>query len=144
MLFKNLDLELAECQLQQFEHDDPVLRDHREAEDYWRCEEFLKVGIEAYKFLSRAEEAFIVADVAGIAEYSAELQSFVKALYGRWLATCPSAVEWINRLSAQGHDVENRKAFLACVDLVQDWTERDHHCEFGKSAAEERYRAEQS
>jgi hypothetical protein len=140
----SLELQLAQAQLQHFEEQlDPILRDHREAEDCRVCEQFLQHGIDAYKWLSRAEEAFLAAETEGVLEFTPELQQAIEALYHRWLAPCAAAEKWIARVEKSGYTVDNLAEFRNCCELVRDWIERNEHYKFGHAAAIEGFEQEE-
>ncbi len=78
--YKRLSLSAAGGQL---------LHEHAEAMELRDCDELLRVGIEAFRWLEQAR-ADIRADVlAGRSVYDPQLEAAITRLYERWIAPCP-------------------------------------------------------
>ena len=68
-----------------------VLREHAEAMESRDCDEFLHLGIEAFRWLEKARDDIDADILAGRAVYDPELEATITRLYERWLAPCMRA-----------------------------------------------------
>ncbi len=93
---------------------------HVEAIESRDCDEFLRLGIEAFRWLEKAR-ADIRADVlAGRAVYDPELEATITRLYERWLAPCARAEEWVHAQLTRGYALDNVKEFNDCCESARD------------------------
>jgi hypothetical protein len=109
---------------------DQLLREHAAAMESRDCDEFLRLGIEAFRWLEKAR-ANIRADVlAGRAVYDADLESAITRLYEQWVATCARAEIWAKAQAERGYALDNAAEFRECCDAAQDIleTRQFHDC----------------
>lgn len=140
---ESLELQIASSQVQHFEDEvDPVVQQHQAAEDCSNCERFLELGINASKWLARAEEAFTVAEAEGLIERTASLDNAIKVLYQRWLDTGERAERWIARVQLNDYSIDNLQDFRVSAARVRDWLERRAWYEESQAAAAQRFAEE--
>ena len=97
-----------------------LLHEHVEAMESRDCDEFLRLGIEAFRWLEKAR-ADIRADVlAGHAVYDPELEATITRLYERWLAPCTRAEDWARAQTTRGYALDNAKEFHDCCEATRD------------------------
>jgi hypothetical protein len=139
-MIPSLELEIARHQLRRFVDAGPdrALVEHHDAMECRDCEEFLQKGIDAYKWLSRAEEAFLQADADGVIELTDEIEQSVKKLYEGWQQPCTFAEKWIATLTQRDYCIDNLPEFRHCCSLVRDWLDRDAWHRSAKRARDER------
>lgn len=95
-------------------------RHHADAMECRGCEEILHKGINAYKWLRRAEETMREADSEGLFDFDSELRSGVGELYEAWLQPLPLLENWIVTLQQKGFCLDNLAEFEATREAVQD------------------------
>jgi len=93
-----------------------VMRRHAEAMDCWDCEDVLQLGIDAFDWLNRADEAIRRDINSGRLEYDPRIDRALKSLYARWLKPCPFAEQWIAVQEARGFTVRNAARFRVCCE----------------------------
>ena len=112
MSMDNLALRTARKHVQNYsyESDDLMLR-HAEAIDCRDCEDLLQLGIDAFKWLGRADRVIRSAVYRGLAEYDPSLDVALAALYAEWLKPCTFAEGWIAQQEQRGFRVDNLAEF---------------------------------
>lgn len=118
---ENLCLDVAQRRVRDYTDEaDSVIAHHFQAEDCWKCQEFIQKGISAYKWLRRAEEFMREADYQGIQEYTTAAQDAVEAMYRAWLCPCEFAEQWIKSNIERGFHLDNLVEFREICEEVQD------------------------
>lgn len=87
---------------------------HAEATECRDCEDFLCMGIEAFDWLARADEAIRSAVYSGVMAFNPEYDSTLAALYSEWLKPCEYAERWIVLQQNRGFHVDNLEEFRRC------------------------------
>lgn len=87
---------------------------HAEATECRDCEDFLRMGIEAFDWLARADEAIRSAVYSGAMAFDPECDSTLAALYSEWLKPCEYAERWIAIQQNRGFHVDNLEEFRRC------------------------------
>jgi hypothetical protein len=98
---------------------DDLIQRHAEGIDCRDCEDFLQLGIDAFKWLGRADHVIRSAVYRGLAEYDPSLDVALAALYAEWLKPCTLAEGWIAQQEARGFRVDNLAEFRACCEEVR-------------------------
>lgn len=119
-MLNNLAFRTARSHVQALgnEYDDLMIR-HREAIECFDCESFLQLGIDAFAWLTRADESIRKAFYVGQIEYDQEVDAAIARLYQEWLRPCIQAEKWIAAQESRGYNVSNVEEFRRCVDEVQ-------------------------
>lgn len=106
---------------------------------------FLRSGIEAYKWLARAEESLVAADTMGVNTWTNELDNAFRRLYLRWLDSSEKAKAWIADQSLSSDIPRNLvNEFHQCQEAVEDWLERDERNQLSRAALEGRFSEEEA
>jgi hypothetical protein len=100
-------------------HEEPVIREHYEAMDCLNCESYLQLGIDAFNWLIRADQAIRHAVYHGQCEHDCETDEAIEALFREWLPPCDFANEWIDAQHKRGYKVENLSQFRECEQEVR-------------------------
>jgi hypothetical protein len=93
--------------------------EHRDAQDRRACQEWMQKGIDAFRWLQRAEETLTQAEFHGVHEMTAEERGAIESLYVAWLVPCAATEEWINVLEDRGYPPENLAEFRAACATVR-------------------------
>lgn len=141
---KNILLSVASKRVHSYigESDDLMGR-HSQAMECRDCEDFLKHGIDTFKWLHSAEKFLREADYQGISEFDREVQESLKRLYIEWLRPCEFAEKWIASLEKRGLRPDNLKLFRDTCDQVRDivqrrdWQNRATHARVLSTAKED-------
>jgi hypothetical protein len=105
-----------------------IIELHEEAMECRDCEDFLQLGIDALKWLQRAEEELRISVYSGERENSVELSDSLDKLYHVWLMPVHSAEQWVAKQAARGYTPDNlcefREACEHARDIVEnrDWS----------------------
>ena len=122
---ETLDLQIARKRIQGYE-EDALIRQSAEAVDCMDCEEFLNSGIQAFRWLDRAEETRREAIYQGLVEFDPTVAKAIEALYLAWLRPCTRAEQWIANVQSYGHIPNNLDEFRQCCEEVRDRVERQN------------------
>ena len=118
--------DLARHSIHNFVEFDPILVDHKVAMDCRDCEDFLALGLRAYKWLTSCDEARHEADAQGLIDYRGETYHEVTDLFRQWLRPCLHADKWIANLERHGYSPENLTNFRdACAKVAATIEERE-------------------
>ena len=127
----NLALSLARIRVHAYaDASGELMKQHAEAMECRDCEDFLKMGIEAYQWLQRAEDTMREADYAGIFEFTRETRETLDTLYVAWLKPCEFAEKWIASLNNRSYFPDNLSKFRDACERAQesvqnrDWQNR--------------------
>ena len=118
MSVSDLSLRLAEKHIEEYRDRDAIISPHHEAMECRDCEDFLELGIEAYKWLRRADRMLRQAAVKGI-DVSAEATDALATLYRCWLIPCSHAEERIKQQEDRGFVPRNAEAFRDVREQVK-------------------------
>ena len=83
-----------------------VILDHVEAMDCRDCEDYLRLGLQAFNWLRTACEHIKEDVCSGQAMYSEELEQSITELYAGWLEPSAEAEEWIAEQEKRGYTVD--------------------------------------
>lgn len=100
------------------EYDELMVR-HREATDCFDCEAFLQLGIDAFGWLTRADQSIRKDMFSGRLEYDEGVTAAAERLYKLWLRPCDDVEKWIAKQEACGYNVSNVEEFRRCVSEVK-------------------------
>ena len=95
-----------------------LMAQHREAMACYTCEDFLEAGIQAEKWLRKADETLREAARLGI-NTPDEARAEIDKLYARWLLPCPAADEMIAHFQARGFQISRLQAFKEAEQNVR-------------------------
>jgi hypothetical protein len=111
-----LAYKMARQHVDSFEQESALMREHQEAMDCRDCEAFLKIGIDAYRWLVFADEQIRRAVYRGDADVDHRLHEAVEQLFIAWLRPCQLAEEWIGLQEKRGFEVDNLGDFRRCEE----------------------------
>jgi len=95
------------------EGDEIVARNYQ-AEECRDCESFLQLGIDAYRWLRRADVQVRRAVAEGRLEASSSVDRAIEALFRLWLPPIEAANRWIEMQRERHFAVENLEQFRQC------------------------------
>lgn len=122
---ENLALKIAHRRVHAYaDESDELMQRHAEAMECRNCEAFLKMGIDAFKWVRRAEETIREADYEGISELTPEVQKALDLLYTAWMNPCEFAERWILSLANRGYVPENLEKFRNACEEAEGTIER--------------------
>lgn len=98
---------------------DEVQRRHAEALECRDCEDYLKLGIDAFDWLIRADIAIREAVCKKEAEFEPEVDDALEAMMRNWLMTSEIASKWIELQLKRGYRVEGLERFRVCEKEVR-------------------------
>jgi len=113
---------------------DQVMRAHEEAMDCRDCEDFLKMGIEAFRWIERAHNNIYQSIYDGDTVFDHELDESLTKLYESWLTPCAHAEKWIAVQVSRGYYPDNLTEFRTCQENARDILEQRSLAEKGRSA----------
>lgn len=116
-----------------------LMVDHQDAMECRDCEETLKAGILAYKWLKSADEVFREADYQGLKEYSEKRQKRIFNMFRKWLKRCRSVETWIERLRVRDYEPDNLAEFRNTCEEVEETVRQ---LEWQKGVAQARLNSE--
>ena len=118
---ENLCLDVAQRRVRDYTDEaDAAISASHEAEGCWKCQDFLQKGIDAYKWLKKAEEFLREADYQGLQQFTPELQNAVDAMYNSWVHPCETAEEWASVNLARGYQIDNLQLFRETCNEVRE------------------------
>ena len=119
MATESLAFRNAEIHVQSYSAQSSLMAAHAEAMDCRDCEAFLQMGIDAFKWLLRADRDHRLAVYRGEAQFSPEFDAELQRLCGRWLVPCDFAEKWIANQLAKDFAIDNLEEFRNCVTEMQ-------------------------
>jgi hypothetical protein len=105
---------------------DELLERHERAMDCRDCESFLQLGIDAFKWLCRADEEIRKGIFSGEVQYKEDMDSAIAALYKLWLRPCVFAEQWIRHQLQHELKIDNLAAFRECQEEVRAIVEENN------------------
>lgn len=134
MLGENINLELAQRRLERYSHmASDVIAHVANGHNGANCIDFLQHGIDAYRWLVRAEETLRAASYESLFDFSADVQETFDALYLSWLKSSELAEAWIasHQQAATPSEIlrEYNRVKEAIEDVVahRDWASRSRN-----------------
>lgn len=110
-----LDYRTAKQHIQQFSDEaDDFLQEHHEAIECLNCESYLQLGIEAFRWLRRADAAVTTFARQGKLTPTIAIDAAIESLYRGWLVPCAFADRWIDTQASRGFQLKNLTAFREC------------------------------
>jgi hypothetical protein len=109
---------LAEKHIQEYQDRDAILSQHRQAMKCRDCEDFLGLGIQAFKWLKRADQTIREATIKGF-EVTPDVPEALAHLYRGWLLPCAHAEDQIRRQREQGFELRNLEEFEKARNFVE-------------------------
>jgi hypothetical protein len=121
----NICITVAQRRVRDYtDESDRLMQDRAETLECQDCEAFLQHGINAYRWLRRAEEFLREADYQGLVEFEPDLRDVLDALYEAWMRPCEFAEKWIaeslRRGSGVGNLTEYRETCEDARELLQE------------------------
>ena len=111
-------LRAARRQVTNFAEECEIIKIHQEAMECRDCEDVLQLGIDAFTWLTRADECIRRAVFEGV-EYDADTDAAIRELFQGWLRPCDAANQWIDGLLRKGYHPHNLDAFRTCEREVR-------------------------
>jgi hypothetical protein len=111
-----------------------LLKDHEEAMECRDCEDFLRLGIEAFQWLQKAHHSIQDDVYHGRSVYDAHVEHAITKLYQRWLKPCNTAQRWMKGLQDQGFELDNAIDFANCCDVASAILEERRMAEAARRA----------
>lgn len=143
MNLDSLEFRIAESRLQHLETEmDAILAAHREANACHECETKIGFSLDAYQWITRAEEAAIIADREGLEEFTPPQYQALAVVYQRWLMRAELIARLAESLTQAGYQIERLAEFRECHEGVKDWVARNEFYEQSKAARDERFAQE--
>lgn len=100
-----------------------LMERHEEAMDCRDCEDFLQLGIEALKWLQRAEEELRLSVYSGERQNSIELSDSLDRMYHMWLMPVHSAEQWVAIQATRGYTPDNLYEFRQSCEQAREVVE---------------------
>jgi hypothetical protein len=118
---RNLIFDLATRRVAHYGH--PAQRGHDLAEDAAACEQALLEGLDAIRWIRRADETMRAADYEGIFDYTEDLQSSMKMLLNDWMKKASSVAQSAHELESRGAILPSSTAFREMLQGVRQQIE---------------------
>ena len=109
----SLALRAARRHVHTFADECEIQKNQRDVDDCLDCEAFLQLGIDAFRWLIRADEAHRKGVFSG-QDYDAEFDRVIQELFRLWLKPCVYADELVTALQARGCELTNLAEFRRC------------------------------
>lgn len=111
-------LRLAEKHVKEYRDQDVLMSQHEKAMACRDCEDFLESGIQAYKWLRRADRVLRQAAIERL-EVPEEARDALASLYRNWLLPCPQAEERIKQQADRDFRLKNLHEFRQACEYVE-------------------------
>jgi hypothetical protein len=95
-----------------------IAKSHREAMECRDVEAVLQLGIDAFAWLTRADECIRAAVYSGL-DYDAEADESLRELFKEWLRPCEPLNRWIETQIQRGYHPDNLDQFRKCETDVR-------------------------
>lgn len=120
MKFDLLAMRTAKKHVDNYVHEhNSVMQRHYEAMDCRDCEDFLKLGIDAFNWVINADCRLRIAVGEGAVDDADELEEMLEELCKGWLAPCDFAEAWIARLDSKKYVPDNLDEFRKCCERMK-------------------------
>jgi hypothetical protein len=96
-----------------------LMKAHQEAMDCRECEAFLQLGIDAFRWIIRADRVIRKAIYDRILEFDAEIDDGIRSMCRSWLAPCQYAEQWIAKQQERGYQIDNLGEFRECCEEMR-------------------------
>ncbi|MCE9555512.1 MAG: hypothetical protein K8T91_19365 [Planctomycetes bacterium] len=96
-----------------------LMEQHGQAMECRDCESFLQLGIDAFRWLNRADEEIRSRIYKGKVQFNQDVDDAIGILYEAWLGPCDVVQQCIKKQVERGFDVENLTEFQACEANVR-------------------------
>jgi hypothetical protein len=116
-------LRAARRHVNTFTDESEILQDRRDDLDLQECEAFLQLGIDAFAWLLRADEAIRAAVYAGM-PHDPRFDEAIRELLVAWLRPCARANQWVQSLpeaAAPANLAEFRRCEREALAIVKSW-----------------------
>jgi hypothetical protein len=121
----NILLRLAHLRVHDYaDESTDLMKRHEDAMECRDCEDFLKKGIAASKFLRMTDDIFREADAKGLASYDDEIRNAVQSLYVAWFNPIESVENWVQYLAARDYVPDNLEEFRKTCEEMRELSER--------------------
>jgi hypothetical protein len=114
----DVSLQLARRKVNQF---DDVLALHHEALACQECEDAILVGLQAWRWIERAEEILLEGEDENIVAYSPEAHAELHREYTQWLAASDQLLRVGQRHVAAGFKLPRLAELQVAADRVRQW-----------------------
>jgi len=133
---ENICIGVAERRVSAYANEsDSIINQHHEAMDCRACEEFLQQGIDAFVWIKESDKFLREADYQGVSEYTPERQKAIACLYEKWLETCKSAQNWIDRNLSRGFEIDDLDKLRQSCEEVEEIIQNQTWIESAKRAS---------
>jgi hypothetical protein len=78
------------------------------------CEDFLRLGIEAFQWLQKAHQSIQDDVVHARSVFDGHIEHAITKLYQRWLKPYATAEHWMKGLQDEGFEIDNAVEFARC------------------------------
>lgn len=135
-----LEIALARFEVEQYADiadEDAVVRESKQAQDCFDCEEFLEKGIQSFTSIECGERTLYRAHTAGLIDLTPELETAIEVIRRRWLRPCTFAEAWIANCEKNGYQVRNATEFRSSCRRAKEWFESAAEFERAKAIRDE-------
>lgn len=113
---ETLALQTATSHVEQYVKQYEFAMHAHQAMDYYECEAFLQLGIDAFRWLLRADYGLRQGIYSDAIEYDAKAEAALEQLFRTWLVPCEFAERWAKVQSDRGFTVSNLGDFRKCCE----------------------------
>jgi hypothetical protein len=99
---ESLELAIAQKRLRGYSAE--LARDGEESEECLECQRRIDEAVEAYRWVTRAEESIRQGVYEGLIEFTTQLDDAIQSLYRDWLALCEQTETLLARHLDRGGD----------------------------------------
>lgn len=115
-----LALRTAATMLQSYAHEDARMEEHAEGLECRDCEAFLRLGIDAFDWIIRADQIARQAIYDGAADFDHDaVDRALRELCRAWLKSSGRTEAWANAQQSKGRRLGNLERFQACSNEMQ-------------------------
>jgi hypothetical protein len=123
-----LDFRTAQKHVANYKQESKLLMQaQQEAMDCRDCEAFLQLGIDAFRWIIRADRVVRSAFYNGVAEYDHGLDGQIAVLCREWLTPCEYAEMWIAKQLERRYQISNLAEFHKCCEEMRAIVEAQGH-----------------
>lgn len=112
-------LGFAQKHVRKYRAQDEIMAAHSEAMTCRDCEDYLELGIKAYKWLRQSDCTLREAALDEDFDVPEEIPDIIATLYRAWLEPCAHAEKWIKQLEGRGFRLKNLHEFRDACEYVQ-------------------------